>query len=147
MTIKTSTGLRNKMLDTGSAKTILALGFVKIYSGAVPADADAALGAAVLLTTISNNATATGLTMAAAASGGILSKTVAEVWSGVNAASGAASFYRHTAVGDDGLLSTTQARVQGTVATAGADMNISSTALTAAATQAVDFYTLSLPTA
>ena len=47
-------GLRNYMLDTGSMKTALALGFINIYSGTVPATADAAL-TGTLLTTISVN--------------------------------------------------------------------------------------------
>ncbi len=144
--MKASTGLRNKMLDTSAFRTFMNLGFVKIYSGAVPADADAALGGATLLCTISNNSTGVGLTMAAAAAAGVLSKTVAEVWSGVNAASGTASFYRHVAAGDTGALSTTEARIQGTVGTAGADMNLTSTALVAAATQTIDFYTVTFPT-
>lgn len=147
MTIKTSTGLRNKLLDTGSFKSVMALGFLKIYSGAVPADADAALGAATLLCTISVNSSGTGLSMDTSAAAGVLVKAPADIWSGVNAATGTASFYRHVAVSDDGTLSTTQARVQGLVATAGADMNLSSVSLVSAATQTVDFYSLALPTA
>ena len=80
------------------------------------------------------------------ATDGVASKPTGEVWSGVNVAAGPASFYRHVAPGDDGTLSTTQARVQGRIATAGADMNFTSTALVSGATQTVDFYTLALPT-
>ncbi len=147
MTIKTSTGLRNALLDTGSLKSVMNLGFINIYSGAVPSDADAALGGAVLLTTISNNSTGTGLTMDAAAAAGVITKAAGEVWSGVNGASGTASFYRHVAVADDGTLSTTQPRLQGTIATAGGDMNLSSTGLTSGATQTVDYYSVALPSA
>lgn len=146
MTLKASTGLRNKLLDTGSLRSILDLGSLKMYSGTVPASADDALGSATLLTTITNDSTATGLTMDAAAVAGVLAKASAEVWSGVNVASGTATFYRHVAVGDTGVSSTTQARVQGTIALAGADMNLTSTTLANGATQTVDFYTLNLPT-
>lgn len=142
--MKASTGLRTQLLDTGSLKTIMALGFLKIYGGAIPADADAA-ATGTLITTISVNSTGTGLSFAAAASAGVLSKA-AEVWSGVNGSSTTATYFRHVAVGDDGTLSTTQARIQGTVGTAGADLNISSTALTSGATQTVDFYNVALPT-
>ena len=146
MPLKTSTGLRNKILDTGSLRTVMGAGFVKVYSGTVPATADAALGAAVLLSTVSNNSTATGVTFALAAADGVLPKLGAEVWSGLNVAAGVASFYRHVAAGDTGALSTTEARIQGTCGTAGADMNLTNTSLTNGATHTVDFYQVNLPT-
>lgn len=150
MTIKISTGLRNAMLSTASLADALNLGFVEIYAGTVPATADAALdGSNTLLSTISNNAGVTGLTLnggTGAASGGVMGKTSTETWSGVNAASGVATFYRHVAPGDDGSLSTTQARIQGSIATSGADMNLTSTALSSGATQTINFYSVALPT-
>lgn len=146
MTFKVSTGARNKMLDTGSLKTLLNLGSIKIYAGPVPADADAALDPAnTLLCTVTNASGATGLTLGVAAEG-VLTKAEGEVWSGVNAASGTATFYRHVAAGDDGTLSTTQVRLQGAIGLAGAEMNLSSTALVAAATQTIDYYVVGLPT-
>jgi hypothetical protein len=145
MTLKVSTGLRNGLLATGSLKSQLALGFIKIYAGAVPADADASIGAATLLTTISVNSTGTGISFDAAAAAGTLAKAPAEVWSGVNVAAGTASFYRHVAPADDGTASSTAPRLQGAVAVAGAEMNLSSVALTNGATQTLDYYTVSLP--
>jgi hypothetical protein len=146
MTLKVSTGLRNAMLATSSLKAALNLGFIKIYTGTVPATADAALdGTNTLLTTISNGSTATGLTLDVA-SGGVLPKTPAEVWSGLNANSGTASFYRHVAPGDDGTASTTQARLQGTVATAGAELNLTNPTLTSGQTQGIDYYSIVDPT-
>ena len=56
MALKASTGLRNKLMDTGSLKSILAGGLIKVYGGAVPADADAA-ATGTLLCIISNNST------------------------------------------------------------------------------------------
>ena len=146
MTLKASTGLRNKLLDTGSLRSVMSLGFVKLYSGTVPASADDSLGAATLLTTLSVSSGGTGLTFAATAVAGALPKATAEVWSGVNAAGGVASFYRHVAVGDTGALSTTEARIQGTISVAGDDMNLTNTTLTGGATQTMDFYQLFLPT-
>lgn len=143
---KQSTGLRNYMLATGSFKAAMDGGFVKIYSGAVPTSANDSLGGATLLCTVSNNSTATGLTVAAAAADGVITKTIAEVWSGVNVASGTASFFRFVTAADDGTLSTTQRRWQGTVGIAGHDMNISDTALVAAAPQLIDYATFALPT-
>jgi len=146
MALIPSTGLRNKMLDTGSLKTIMAAGLIKIYSGAVPATADAAV-TGTLLCTISIGGAGTGINFEAAAVSGVLAKATAETWSGTNAATGTASYYRHVAAADDGTLSTTQARLQGTVSTVGADMNLSSVSLVAAASQAIDFYSVTLPVA
>jgi len=145
MTLKVSTGLRNAMLDTQSLKAALALGFIKFYTGTPPATADAAV-TGTLLVTISLNSTATGLSLAASAASGTIAKA-AEVWSGVNAASGTATYFRFVAAtGDDGTLSTTQKRLQGTIGTAGADLNLSSVNLTAAATQTIDAANITLPT-
>ena len=147
MTVKASSGLRDKLAVTGSLKATMDLGFIRIYSGITPNTADDALGAAVLLCIVSNNSTATGLTFATTtASAGVAQKTLAEVWSGVNVVSGTAAFYRQVAVGDDGTLSTTQARIQGAVGVSGAELNLSSTALVGGATQAVDFYNVAIPT-
>ena len=144
MTMKLSTGLRNKLLDTNSLKTVFNLGFIKLYSGSAPTDADQA-PTGTLLCTISNNSTGTGLTFGTAASG-VISKNPAETWSGVNAASGTAAYFRHVAVGDTAALSTTEARIQGVIALAGGEINLASLVLTAAATQPIDSYNIALPT-
>lgn len=146
MAAKFSTGLRNAMLVTGQFRTLMNLCSLKIYAGAEPASADAALGGATLLCTVTNNATATGLTWEAAATGGVLTKTLAEVWRGSNVASGTAAFYRIVQTGDDGTLSTAQYRIQGLCGIVGSDLNMSSTALVSAATQDIDFYSVALPT-
>lgn len=140
-----STGLRNKMLDANPFKTIMAAGFIKIYSGAEPADADAAV-TGTLLCTISISSGGTGINMAASAVAGVLSKSGSETWSGVNAASGTAGYARHVAAGDDGTLSTTQARVQGPCALAGGFINLSSLSLTSGLTTPIDYYNIALPT-
>jgi hypothetical protein len=148
MAIKTSTGLRNKMLDTGSFKTVMNLGKMVLYGGTVPADADQASNTGTnIICTITNASGVTGLTFAAAAASGVITKTLAEVWSGVNANTGTVTHYRLLAAGDTGALSTTEARVQGLVGTAGADLNLSAVGLTAAATQVIDYYSMALPTA
>lgn len=145
MTLKASTGLLNKLLDTGSLKSVFALGFINIYTGAAPASAnDAVTGA--LLCTVSNNSTGIGVNFDAAAAAGIIAKLNTEIWSGVNAAGGVAGYYRHVAPGDTGVLSTTEPRMQGAIATAGAELNLSNTTLTNGATQTIDFYTVQLPT-
>lgn len=146
MTIKASTGLRNGTLATGSLRSLLNGGRINIYAGAEPATADADLGGATLLCAVTVNSTGTGINFDTAASGGVLQKAPGEVWSGVNAATGVASFYRHVAAGDAGDASTTAARLQGTIGIAGADLNLSSTSLTSGATQTIDYYSVALPT-
>tara|TARA_R110002110_G_scaffold415835_1_gene657228 strand:+ start:42617 stop:43057 length:441 start_codon:yes stop_codon:yes gene_type:complete len=143
---KVSTALRNAMLATGSFKSIMDGGFLKLYSGAVPASADDALGAAVLLVTISVSAGGTGLTFEATATNGILSKATAETWQGVNAASGTATFFRFAPSADTGVSSTTEPRVQGNVGVIGSDLNLSNTSLTASAIQTINHFNVALPT-
>jgi len=150
MALKTSTGLRNYMLDTGPVKTALNLGFIRIYNGTPPLTADAAIGSEStndLLCTISNDAGVTGITMAAAAASGAISKNSSETWRGTNGNSGVASFYRHVGSADDTTLSTTQPRIQGSVALAGGEMNISDTSLVQNEDQKIDYYVINLPTA
>lgn len=143
--MKASTGLRNGMLDTNDLKTILALGQIEIYRGTVPADADAAIVPGDLLVTITEISGATGLSFAASAVDGVISKD-ATVWSGVVAITDTATFYRHVGAADTGVLSTTEPRIQGTIGLAGADLNLTDLALIAAATQTIDFYVVALPT-
>jgi len=145
--LKQSTGLRTKMLDTSPFKTLMNLGSIKIYSGPVPASADEAItGSHTLLSTITVASGATGLSMDATAVAGVLGKAPGDVWSGVNAATGTATFYRHVAVGDTGALSTTECRLQGNVAVFGQELNLTSTTLTSGATQTIDFYVVANPT-
>lgn len=148
MTIKTSTGLRNKMLDTGSLKSRLALGFIKLYTGGEPTTADAAV-TGTLLCTISVSGAGTGLSLDAAAAAGVLAKSAA-AWSGAIVATGTAGYYRFSAAGDTGASSTTEERIQGSVGLAGADLNLTSVALVtnaALTAQAIDYYVVTLPTA
>lgn len=145
MTMKASTGLRNGMLAANPLKTLLAAGFIRIYAGAVPASADDAIGSATLLCTISLNSTGTGINFDTAAANGTLAKAPAETWSGLNAASGTASFFRHVLSSDTGALSATALRIQGEIAAVGSDLNFSSTSLTSGATQTIDYYNVALP--
>lgn len=68
---------------------------------------------------------------------GIISKDSA-VWSGVNTATGVAGYFRFVDLGDTHALSTAQRRLQGAVSTSGAELNLSNTTLTLAATTTID---------
>lgn len=146
MTLKSSTGLRNRLLDTGSARDALAGGFVHIYAGAEPATADAAIGAATLLCTIYSDGAAAGLHLAAAAVDGMIQKASAESWTGTVTVTGQATFFRHVGPSDTGAASITEPRLQGKVAVSGGELNISSPALVQGAPQAINFYSLAIPT-
>jgi hypothetical protein len=143
---KYSTGFKNAVLDTGSVKGVFDGGFINVYSAptAVPLTADAALPSdAVLLATYSDNGGSSGLTLESAAVSGSIAKTSTQVWKATAIASGTAAFFRYWRTGDTGALSTTDKRIQGTVAVAGADMNLASTTLTLGNAYTLDFFALS----
>lgn len=142
--MKRSTGFRNYLLATGSAKAALDGKVIKVYSGTAPATADDALGAAVLLCTISVDGTGTGVTMAATASGGQLTKNSSEVWKGTIGTSGTASFFRMETAADAGVLSTTAVRLQGNIALDGADLNFASIDLVAGNERQINYFTVSI---
>jgi len=128
---------------------------IKIYGSAtsqaaadalIPATAGAAIGSATLLCTISNNSAGTKITLNTTPTSGVVTKASAETWSGVNAASGYAAFYRAQDISDTGALSTTDKRVQGTVGTIGKDLIIGNAYMTGGNTQRIDSYSLGEPT-
>jgi hypothetical protein len=146
MSLKMSTALCNKLHDSNPSRLIFNLGFLKLYSGAAPANADAAAGTLVL--TVSNNATGTGLTFDPAAAGGTLPKKTGEVWSGVAPGSGGPftlTHFRLVAAGDTGVadVAFTQPRLQGTVGTGGTDMVVGNPVVGNGATFTINFATLS----
>lgn len=142
MPVKISTGLRNTMLGTGSMKTALDGGFIRLYNGVPPATADAAI-VGTLLCTIS--VAGAGLVFAAPANG-VMAKVTAAVWSGAVGVTGTPTYYRHVANADDGTLSTVAPRIQGEVGTVGKELNMTDTTFTAADIKFIDFYTVALPT-
>lgn len=145
MSFISSTGARDALL--AALKDELDGGVINIYddSAAIPSSPnDAVPGGSVLLCTITNNGTATGLTLATP-SGGVMVKTPSEVWSGTNLASGTAAWYRFVTSTDTGLESTTDVRVQGTVGVLNADLLLASTSLVVAEDQRIDYYAIGLP--
>jgi hypothetical protein len=148
MALKISTGLRDHMLVTGHLKNGIDGGVIRIYDGTVPATADAALSGNNLLCVISNNMAGTGINMGTTPASGVLGKAAAETWKGLIAITGTASFYRYSGLTDAGASSTTEKRLQGTVAAAGGDLNFSSVAFVANAsnTKSVDTFNVVLPT-
>lgn len=144
MTVLYSTGLSAHLAVTGSKKAALDGGRLRYFSGPVPASADAAIdGSSVLLAefTVGHDG-ATGLTFEGTATDGVLTKTAAEAWQSVAAATGTATFFRFSASGDAGTAnSTTAKRIQGTLGTtAAADAQLSSVTITSGDSLSVDIF-------
>lgn len=77
-------------------------------------------------------------------SAGVLSK--AGTWSGVAAATGVGGWFRLLgSVSDDGGAGTSYVRMDGTVGTSGADLNLATTSFTATNTYTIDTATFTLP--
>lgn len=135
----------------GSLKDVFRDGVLKIYSGTQPTEADDAV-AGTLLVTITESAGAfvagafdNGLEFGAAASGAI-AKSASETWQGVAVASGVAGWFRLCANDTDaGAESTTLPRIDGSIGTSGADLNLSSTTITSGQTYTIDTFSLTLP--
>lgn len=88
-----------------------------------------------------------GLSFETAASGA-LAKNSAETWSGSAAATGTAGWFRFGgSVTDPGTTDSaaTYIRLDGSVATSGANLNMSSTSITAAATQTLSAFSITQP--
>ena len=81
---------------------------------------------------------------------GVLSKKSTQTWSGVAVATGTAGWFRiEAAVTDSGALDSVELykRVDGAVSTSGSELNLSSTSIANTATQTIDSFTVTLPTA
>lgn len=103
-------------------------GLLKIYAGSVPADVNAALGGATLLGTLTMSNPAFG-----SASSGVA--TASAITSDTSAdATATATFFRITNAAGTAII-------QGNVGTSGADLNLSSTAITSGGTIAVSSLT------
>ncbi len=143
MAVILSTGLREGLAVTGPLRTLLNGSVFRIYSGSVPANADAAVGSAVLLCEVGSGGG--GVTFEAAAPGGVLMKNALENWTGDNVESGEASFFRLVTQADTGASSQTEVRVQGTVGVIGTDMELTSTTFVSGSPQIIDVAAFTIP--
>lgn len=145
MTLKVSTGARDALLATSPLRDIVGGMVMRLYAGAQPSTADAALGAATLLCEISVNGDGTGVSFETSATSGVLRKEPVESWYGPILTSGTATFFRMEVPSDDGSLSTTALRLQGTVASAGGDAYLPNTSLIQGGSQAIDYFSVAVP--
>jgi hypothetical protein len=135
----------------GALKDVFKDGVLRIYSSSQATTADTAKTGTLLLeitvgaAAFVHGAFANGLEFGDAADGAI-AKATAETWQAVGLASGTAQSFRFVAnPTDDATLSTTQPRIEGSVGTSGADLNMSSTTITVGATYTIDAFVLTLP--
>lgn len=149
MTVRLSTALRNNLAGTTGFAATFANGIIEIRTGSQPASADAAATGTLLGTVTLNSGaftpgTATnGLTFAAAANGAV---SKSGVWSFDGVAAGTAGWFRLKANAlDNDTLSTTLPRLDGSIATSGADMNLSNITIAVAAPNTIDSFTYTQP--
>lgn len=147
MTLKTSTGLANAMMATGSFRDVFdGNGYLVICQGTEPATADTALNPSNILCTITENGVASAwLHLNAAASAGGLSKLTGETWAGLPTLAGTATYYRYVLFDDTHAASTTAPRVQGSVAVSGGDLNLPSVSLNTSTSVSISTFTVTLP--
>ena len=153
--MKVSTGLRNHLLVTGSAKAALDGKVIRLYGSPtsvaaaealVPATADAGIGTATLLATISvGGVVGAGVTFDTTATSGVLAKASAEEWKGALVTSGYFSFCRIMATDDTDAESTTAIRAQLTVGVLGKEVIVSSANKTTGDEQRLDQFYVGIP--
>lgn len=149
MTVRLSTGLRNAIVGSTGFAGAMSTGIIEIRTGAQPASADdAATGTLLGTVTLSSGAftpgsPTNGLTFGSPAAG-VVAKS--GTWSFNGVANGTAGWFRFkgNALDNDGS-SSTLVRLDGAVAAAGSDLNLSNTAITIGAPNTIDSFTFTMP--
>lgn len=137
-----STGFRNALLN-GGILTAFDNGFLDIYSGTIPASADATEGAGTLLASVELPASA----LAAAAASGAISKD-SGAWTEASApAAGTAAWARLYASAHTTGASTTAVRIdmEVTLSGGGGDLILTTLSISIADTVNIDTFSLSIP--
>jgi len=152
--MKLSTAAQDHFNVTGDTEALINGKVIKIYGSIVslvealtfvPATANASIGSATLLCTVSLNGAGTGINLATTSSSGVITKATAEVWQGDYVATGYPSFARIVDTTDTGGVATTEKRIQLTVGTVGKEMTISTALKTSGDTQRVDAAYFGIP--
>lgn len=146
MALRLSTGLRQALLGTADFKTEFTACFMNIYTGSQPTSPDDPASGTLLATIYSNSPTDTLGVSFDAPVAGVISKAAGQTWAGAALATGTAGYFRiYEATDDPSLTSTTNSRIDGAIATSGAELNMSSTAIVTAAIQTVTSFDVTLP--
>ena len=151
MTIRLSTGLRNLLASSAGFSGAFANGVIYIYSGTQPTTPDAAATGTLLGVVTANGlpfafgATTNGLNFDAPI-GGVVSKNAAVPWCYTGLASGTAGWFRLMGNASDNLgASTTLSRMDGSLSTTGADLNMSNTSLAVGTPGTIDVFQFTIP--
>jgi len=149
MTVRLSTALRTALAGAAGFASTFANGIIEVRTGTQPANADAAV-TGTLLGTITLNSGAfvagsptNGLTFAAAANGAV---SKSGVWSFNGVAAGTAGYFRLKGNAlDNDAVSTALPRLDGSIATSGADLNLSNISIAIGAPNTVDSFIWTQP--
>lgn len=155
MALKLSTGLRDALLNNTGLKDALDGGVIHVFAGTQPAGTDGAdldeSGYTKLLEITLDGNTFTpgdpstnGLSFDAPASG-VLSKASGEVWSGEGLAQDVAGWFRFYDKSETTGASTTAIRFDGSIATSGGQLTVSTSTVQIGTPFAVDSLDLTLP--
>lgn len=112
---------------------LLDSGYLRLYDGTIPTNADTAIGAQTLLAELRFNATAFG-----AASNGVATANAFTADSSANA-TGTASWFRALASNGTTVI------MDGTVGTSGEDLNLNTTSIVSGAAVSVSSMTVTMP--
>jgi len=158
MAVQLSRRARNYLLAEGNLKTLMetadigagAEGFVlDIFSGAAPTNPeDVASGTLIVTVSEAGGGTTLGFEASPVTGNGAIAKASAGDWRGTAiGAGGTMGYFRFRKISDaqaaDGAF--TYPRIQGNVALAASDLNLSSTSLTTAQIQIILSFTMNLP--
>ena len=149
MVVRLSTKLRDNLAGTTGFAATFANGVIEVYSGTQPVSADSAVSGTLLGTITLNSgaftpgASTNGLTFAAAASGAV---SKSGVWSFDGTAVGTAGWFRLKGnAADAGAASTVLPRLDGSIATSGADLNLSNISIAVGSPNTIDSFSFSVP--
>lgn len=146
-----SSGLRNKMLGSVGFDAAFADGVIYIYSGPQPANADAAISGTLLAKVTKDHAafsfgTATNGLNFDSPTLSVITKAAAENWQAIAIAAGQAGWGRLMGNASDALgSSTTLPRMDFSIATSGADLNLPTIDFVIGTPITIDTFTLTLP--
>ena len=151
MAFRVNTALRNALLGTTGFETAMLNGVIAIYSGSQPASADAAETGTLLCLISNGSATYTpGSTTAGlqfnTPSGGSITNSSSQVWSGTATNTGTAGWYRFYDSTFTTGASTTTCRLDGLCGTTGSQFVMSSTSIVTGTIITVNSATYTLPT-
>lgn len=155
MALRLSTAMRTAVLgkaagDSDCFKDLFQDGVMEIRSGSQPADGDTTESGTMLVRITESSgaftpgAAGNGLEFGDS-SGGSIAKAAGETWSGAAAATGTAGWFRYYDNDYDTGAGSTLVRFDGAVSTSGAELNLSSTSIVAAATTTIDSFTITMP--